>query len=148
MATQSQRRSATLGVPWERTYGYRQAVRVGNTIYVAGQLSHDAAGDFVGPAPLDEAGNVTDASNMALQMRTTYANARRVLEQCGATLDDVVEEVVYVTDLAAAFAVAGAVRKEAYGSEVPACASTIAEVRRLAFPQQLIEISFTAVVGE
>ena len=32
---------AHLGVPWEKTYGYAQAVRVGNTIYVAGQLSHD-----------------------------------------------------------------------------------------------------------
>ena len=26
---------AHFGVPWEKTYGYAQAVRVGNTIYVA-----------------------------------------------------------------------------------------------------------------
>jgi enamine deaminase RidA (YjgF/YER057c/UK114 family) len=148
MTTQNHRRTATLGVPWEGAYGYRQAVRVRDTIYVSGQLSHDAAGNLVGPAPLDDAGNVTDASNMELQMRTTYANAIQVLGQLGATLDDVVEEVIYVTDLAAAFAVAGAVRKEAYRSDLPACASTIAEVKRLAFPQQLIEISFTAVVSE
>jgi enamine deaminase RidA (YjgF/YER057c/UK114 family) len=147
MTTQNQRTSATLGVPWERAYGYRQAVRIRDTIYVSGQLSHDAGGNLVGPAPVDDAGNITDASNMELQMRTTYANAFRVLRQLGATLDDVVEEVVYVTDMAAAFAVAGAVRKDAFGSDDPACASTIVEVKRLAFPQQLIEIRFTAVVS-
>jgi hypothetical protein len=54
---------------------------------------------------------------------------------------------VYVTDMDAAFAVAGQVRKAAYGTDEPACASTIAAITRLAFPQQLVEISFTAVVN-
>jgi enamine deaminase RidA (YjgF/YER057c/UK114 family) len=78
-------------------------------------------------------------------MRPAYSNVRLVLEQLGSTLDDVVEEVIYVTDMTAAFAVAGPVRKEVYGSDAPACASTIAEVGRLAFPEQLIEIRVTAV---
>ena len=30
-----------LGMPWEDAYGYAQAVRVGDTIYVSGQLGHD-----------------------------------------------------------------------------------------------------------
>ena len=81
-------------------------------------------------------------------MRTTYSNARVVLKQLGATLEDVVEEVIYVTDMQAAFAVAGSVRKEAYGSDAPGCASTIAEVKRLAFPEQLVEIRFIAVASE
>ena len=72
---------------------------------------------------------------------------RRCLPKFGATLDDVVEEVIYVTDVDAAFAVAGAVRKAAYGTDAPACASTIAAITRLAFPQQLVEISFRAVVN-
>ena len=142
------RRVATLSVPWEKAYGYAQAVRVNGTIYVSGQLSHDAAGKLVGAAPIDHAGNVTDTSNMALQMRTAYSNARAVLEQLGATLEDVVEEVIYVTDMTAAFAVAGSVRKEAYGRDAPGCASTIVEVKRLAFPEQLIEIRLTAVANE
>jgi enamine deaminase RidA (YjgF/YER057c/UK114 family) len=62
-------------------------------------------------------------------------------------LNDVVEEVIYVTDMDAAFAVAGHARKAAYGTDEPACASTIAAITRLAFPQQLVEISFTAVVN-
>ena len=148
MTTQIHRESravATLGVPWEKTYGYAQAVRAMGTIFVSGQLSHDAAGKLVGAAPVDDAGHVTDTSNMELQMRTTYSNARAVLEQLGATLEDVVEEVIYVTDMTAAFAVAGSVRKQAYGCDAPRCASTIAEVKRLAFPEQLVEIRFTAL---
>lgn len=139
---------ASLGMPWEKAYGYAQAVRVKNTIYVAGQLSHDADGNFIGPAPLDSSGIATDKSNMELQMCTTYANAAKVLARFGAGLQHVVEEVLYVTDMDAAFAVAGAVRKAAYGSDTPHCASTIAQVTRLAFPQQLVEISFTAVLPD
>ncbi|QAA93210.1 RidA family protein [Pollutimonas thiosulfatoxidans] len=137
-----------LGTPWEEAYGYAQAVQVGNMLYVSGQLSHDSSGNLVGPAPLDAAGKVTDTSNMDVQMRTTYANAAKLLAQFGATLDQVVEEVVYVTDMDAAFAVAGTVRKVAYGTAKPACASSILETPRLAFREQLVEISFTVVLQE
>jgi enamine deaminase RidA (YjgF/YER057c/UK114 family) len=134
------------GMPWEEAYGYAQAVRAGNTIYVSGQLSHDDEGKLVGPASVDASGKLTDTSNMELQMRTTYANAVKLLARFGATLDHVVEETIYVTDVDAAFAVAGPVRKAAYGKNKPECASTLAGVTRLAFAEQLVEISFTAVL--
>ena len=148
VANKNGKEVASLGMPWEKAYGYAQAVRVKNTIYVSGQLSHDADGNFVAPAALDSSGVSTDTSKMELQMRTTYTNAANVLAQFGAGLQHVVEEVVYVTDMDAAFAVAGAVRKDAYGSETPECASTIAQVTRLAFPHQLVEIRFTAVLPD
>lgn len=135
-----------LGMPWEDLYGYAQAVKVGDTIYLSGQLSHDDEGNVVGPAPLDDEGRIEDHSNMEIQMRQTYANAKRLLAKYGATLDDVVEEVLYVTDMDAAFAVAGTVRKAAYGSEKPDVASTILVTPRLALPPQLIEIKFIARV--
>lgn len=134
------------GVPWEDDYGYAQAVQVGDEIFISGQLSHDEEGNFVGPAPLDDDGRILDHSNMEIQMRQTYANAKKILERYGATLDNVVEEVLYVTDMDAAFAAAGPVRKEAYGSEKPDVASTILVTPRLALPQQLIEIKFIARV--
>jgi len=126
------------GVPWEDDYGYAQAVRVGDTIYVSGQLSHDAEGRLIGAAPPD----------MEAQMRQTYANAKKLLAGYGATLDYVVEEVLYVTDMEKAFAAAGPVRKEAYGSARPAVASTILVTPRLALAAQLIEIKFIAKIGE
>jgi enamine deaminase RidA (YjgF/YER057c/UK114 family) len=121
-------------MPWEDVYGYAQAVKVDDTIYVSGQLSHDADGNMVGAAPPD----------MEAQMRQTYANAKNILAKFGATLDDVVEEVIYVTDMDTAFAAAGPVRKEAYGSARPAVASTILVTSRLALAAQLIEIKFVA----
>ena len=140
------REARGLGMPWEEAYGYAQAVRVGDTIYVSGQLSHDDAGTLVSPAPLGARGEIVDHSGMEAQMRQAYRNAAKVLELFGATLQHVVEEVLYVTDMDAAFAAAGPVRKEAYGSAVPAVASTILTTSRLAFPAQLVEIRLTARV--
>lgn len=136
------------GMPWEDEYGYAQAVQVGDTIYVSGQLSHDSEGKLVAPAPLDASGRIISSSNMELQMRATYSNAIKLLKRFGASLDNVVEETIYVTDVDAAFAVAGSVRKSAYGCEKPKCASTLAGVTRLALREQLVEISFTAIVPE
>ncbi|MCZ6480310.1 MAG: hypothetical protein O6929_07900 [candidate division NC10 bacterium] len=38
----------SLGMPWENEYGYSQAVKVGDTIYLAGQVSHDDKGNVLG----------------------------------------------------------------------------------------------------
>ena len=70
------------------------------------------------------AGSLT-TGNMR-RMAQCYANARKVLAQYGATLDSVVEEVLYVT-------AAGAVEAEPYGGR-PVVASTILVRPRLAFP--------------
>jgi enamine deaminase RidA (YjgF/YER057c/UK114 family) len=132
-----------LGMPWEEQYGYAQAVKVGDTVWISGQLSHDDAGNMVAPAPLDATGKIADHGNMRPQMAQSYANIAKVLAGYGLTMDNIVEEVLYVTDMDAAFAVAGEVRKEAYGGK-PVVASTILVTPRLAFPDQLIEIKVIA----
>lgn len=135
----------SFGVSWEEAYGYVQAVKRGDTIYLSGQLAHDGE-EMVAPAPLDDRGYVTDYGNMAEQMRRTYVNAAKLLERFGATLSDVVEEVIYVLDMDSAFEAAGPVRKAAYGTELPQVASTILVTPRLALPPRLGEISFVAKV--
>ncbi|WP_202873398.1 Rid family hydrolase [Kribbella capetownensis] len=137
--------SENFGVPWESAYGYVQAIRSGDAIYISGQLANKGA-ELVAPAPVDESGAVTDYSGMGDQMRQTYVNAQELLGRYGASLDNVVEEVLYVLDVDAAFAVAGPVRKEAYGREDPQVASTLVGVTRLAFPEQLLEIKLVAKV--
>ena len=57
-----------------------------------------------------------------------------------------VEETLYVLDVDAAFAAAGKVRKEAYATMRPQCASNLIGVARLAFPGQSIQIVFKAVL--
>lgn len=140
-------KTAYWGVPWEEGYGYPQARQVGNEVYVSGQFNHDEDGNLVAPAPLDSKGRPRDFSAMGEQMRTAYDNIAKLLALYGATLEDVVEETLYVLDMDAAFAVVGSVRKAAYGTERPQCASNIIGVSRLAQRPQLVEIACKAVIG-
>jgi len=123
----------TLGMPWEDDYGYSQAVKVGDTIYLAGQVSHD------------DAGNILGIGDMVVQMREAYANIAKVLDQYGATMDNLVDEVLYVTDMEAAYDAAVKVRRDVF-SGFPTVTSTIVEIKRLAFPQLMIEIKAIARV--
>ena len=50
----------SLGMPWEKEYGYSQAVKVDNTIYVSGQVSHDDKGNIVGRGDMQ----VTDEASL------------------------------------------------------------------------------------
>jgi 2-iminobutanoate/2-iminopropanoate deaminase len=119
--------SKYFGMPWEKEYGYSQAVKVDNTIYVSGQVGHD------------DKGNVLGHGNMEVQMRQAYANIKKVLAQYGATMDNVVDEVLFVTDMDAAFAARVKCKQEVFSSN-PVLASTIVQIQRLAFPELMVEI--------
>jgi 2-iminobutanoate/2-iminopropanoate deaminase len=121
----------SLGMPWEKEYGYAQAVKVGDTIYLSGQVSHDDRGNIVG------------LRDMEAQMRQAYTNIQKVLAQYEATMDNVVDEVLFVTDMDTAFAAAVKCRHEVF-SGTPVVASTIVQIQRLAFPDLMIEIRCVA----
>jgi 2-iminobutanoate/2-iminopropanoate deaminase len=125
--------SKTLGMPWEDGYGYSQAVKVGDTIYIAGQVSHDENAKILG------------VGDMEIQMREAYGNMQKTLDQYGATMDNLVDETLFVTNMDAAFEAAVKVRREVF-SGFPRVASTIVEIQRLAFPELMIEIKATARV--
>jgi 2-iminobutanoate/2-iminopropanoate deaminase len=117
----------SLGMSWEKEYGYSQAVKVDNTIYVSGQVSHD------------DKGNVVGLGNMEIQMRQAYANIEKVLAQYGATINNIVDELLFVTDMHAAFAARIKCKQEVF-SDNPVLASTIVQIQRLAFPDLMVEI--------
>ena len=119
------------GMPWESEYGYAQAVRIGDTIYVAGQVSHDDDGSIVG------------VSNMELQMRQAYTNIKKVLGRYGATIDNVVEETLYVVRMDEGLEARAKCRDDVFDGHTE-LASTIVEVKRLAFPELMVEIKCTA----
>lgn len=121
--------AASLGMPWEDIYGYAQAVQVEETIYLAGQVGHDDQGNVQG--------------DMEIQMRSAYANVEKVLAQHGASIDDVVDETLFVTDMDAAFAARARMKDEIFSAAVRP-ASTIVEVQRLAFPELMVEIKCIA----
>ena len=128
-----EKETKSLDMPWEEEYGYSQAVKVGDTIYLSGQVSHD------------DKGNVLGEGDMEVQMRATYANVEKVLAEYGATMDNVVDEIVFVTDMDAAFAARVKMKQEVFSGS-PVLASTIVQIQRLAFPQLMIEIRCIARV--
>ena len=123
----------SLGMPWEKEYGYAQAVKFGDTIYVSGQVSHDDAGNIVG------------RGEMEVQMQQAYANIQKLLAKYGATIENIVDEILFVTDMDAAFAAAAKCRQEIF-SGTPVIASTIVQIQRLAFPDLMIEIRCVAKI--
>ena len=118
---------------WEKEYGYAQAVKVRDTIYVSGQVSHDDRGNIVG------------RGDMEAQMRQAYANLQKVLAQYGATVENIVDEILFVTDMDTAFAPRSNVGKISFlvllSLQVP-----IVQIQRLAFPELMIEIRCVAKV--
>jgi enamine deaminase RidA (YjgF/YER057c/UK114 family) len=117
------------GLPWEKDYA--QSVKVGDTIYLSGQVSHDDKGNLVGPG------------NVEAQLKQVYLNIQNLLAQHGATMKNIVDETLFVTDMDNAFAAAVKCRKSIFG-ETPSVASTIVQIQRLAFPEYLIEIKCVA----
>jgi len=122
----------SLGMPWEKEYGYSQAVKVGDTIYVSGQVSHD------------DKGNILGEGDMEVQMRAAYANIGKVLAQYGVTMDNIVDEILFVTDMDTAYAARVKMKQEVFSGS-PVLASTIVQIQRLG-SQQMIEIRCIAKV--
>ncbi|MFB9603675.1 RidA family protein [Streptomyces roseofulvus] len=114
------------GVPWEALYGYSQAIQVGDTVYVSGQLSHDRHGNFVGTGDFE------------LQVRTALENLDLVLRQFGAQRSQIAETTVLVRNLRENFDTTARLHAEYFGEHRPT--STVMGVLDLALPDQLVEI--------
>ena len=78
-------------------------------------------------------------------MRQAYANIQKVLAQYRATMENIVDEILFVTDMNTAFAAAVKCRQDIF-SGTPVVASTIVQIQRLAFPELMIEIRCVAKV--
>jgi 2-iminobutanoate/2-iminopropanoate deaminase len=112
---------------------FAQAVKVGNMVFVSGQLSRDAAGNVVGKG------------DMAAQTRQVILNIQAILREAGAELRHVVKLTAFMRDMSLA-PQAWAVREEFFAAHPPA--STGVEVSRLTGADFLIEIDAIAVIEE
>ena len=109
-----------------------QAVQVGDVIYLSGQVGVDEQGD----AP----------DSLVAQTTLAYEHVKAVLAEFGATLHNVVEETVFVTDMAQTMAQVQevfAARVAAYGGR-PDVTQTLVAVSALVDPAFKIEIKCTA----
>jgi enamine deaminase RidA (YjgF/YER057c/UK114 family) len=127
------RRNFSSGVKWEDIVGYSRAVRVGNTIEVAGTTA------------VDECGNIVGLTDPYEQTRYILTKIEKVLKAAGATLNDVVRTRMFVTDISQWEAV-GRAHSEFFRDIKPA--ATMISVQALVHPDLLIEIEVTAIVNE
>jgi enamine deaminase RidA (YjgF/YER057c/UK114 family) len=121
------------GMPWEDGFGFSQAIRVGDVLYISGQLSHDMEANFVGEGDFET------------QVRTTFANLDRVLDHYGASREQIVETMVYVKDLRERFDDIARLHREYVGDHRPT--STLLGVMDLALPEQLVEIGAKVILA-
>ncbi len=106
---------------FENEMGYCQAVRIGDTLYIAGTA---ASGD------------------MPVAIGRVYADLKTTLAAHGLTFADVVKETVYATDLDG-FIQHHQVRKAMYTGGYPV--ATWLQVPRLFTPALVVEVELVAV---
>lgn len=107
------------------------STRGGRTVYVAGQLAWGPDGKLVGEG------------DMAAQYGQACENIKRILEDMGGSIDDVVRITVFLTDMDAYPACVG-MREKYFNAAWPV--STTVEVTRLAHPGCMVEIEAVAVI--
>ena len=125
-----QRQAVGTGSPWEATVGYSRAVRVGDTVHVAGTTAVRNGG-VVAPG---------DAYTQATVALAIIAEA---LEACGARLADVVRTRMFVTDISS-WPQVGRAHGEVFAGIRPA--ATMVEVSALIDPDLVVEIEAEAIV--
>ncbi|MDE3053182.1 MAG: RidA family protein [Gemmatimonadota bacterium] len=126
------RQLVTSGTSWEKLYGYSRAVRLGNTVYVAGTTAVDADGNVVGEG------------DPYAQARFVYEKIGKALAEAGASLSDVVRVRTFVTDISR-WTEVGRAQGEVFADIRPA--ATLVQVSALVDPRLLVEIEVDAVVG-
>ncbi len=113
-------------------YGYSRAVRKGPFVHVSGTMAANDKGERQGNDGYSET-------------KYILAKIETCLHEAGATIEDVVQTRIFLTDISEAEGVAKA-HGETFGSIKPA--STLVEVKSLIAPGYLVEIEADAVVDE
>ena len=106
---------------FETEFGFCQAVRSGQTLYISGNAAK---------------------GEMASAIQKVYSDVQRTLEANGLTFANVVKENVFTTDIEA-FVENKAVRRQFYAN-TPLPAATWVQVQRLYTPATVLEVELVA----
>lgn len=128
----SRKQLISSGSPFEGTVGFSRAVRVGDTVHVAGT------------APIGVDGRTACIGDAAGQARRCFEIVRQTLETAGGSLSDVVRTRIYLIRIDDWSAVAE-VHGELFGVIRPAC--TVLQVSRFIDPDWLVEVEADAILG-
>jgi len=100
-------------------------VRVGDFLFVSGNVGVDSSGNLVGPGDCEA------------QSRQVMANIRTIVEAAGGNMQDVVKITCFLTDVNN-YPAYGKVRSETWPSSPPASSTVI--VAGLVRPEYLVEV--------
>ena len=117
------------GWEWDDKIPMSQGVKIGNLIFISGQIA------------LDPGGKVVGENDMAVQSERVYENIAAILKQAGGSADNIVKVTAYLTDMSR-YPQYNQVRAKFFGSRRPA--STTVEVSGLAFKGLLVEVEAVA----
>lgn len=120
------------GTPWERSFGYSRAVRVGNAVSISGTTATTREGGFVGEG------------DAYAQTRQVLDNIAWALQQAGATLAEVTRVRVYVVR-EQDWREVGRALGDVFGEVRPA--NTLVGTPWLIDPRMLVEIDADALIG-
>ncbi len=118
------------GTTWEDIVGYSRAIRIRNTIEVAGTTAMDG-NDVVGKG------------DAYLQAKFIFSKIEKAITELGGCLDDVVRTRMYVTNIDDWEAI-GQAHGAFFRKTKPV--ATMVEVSRLIHPDLLVEIEASAIV--
>lgn len=124
------RKNISSGAKWENIVGYSRAVRVGNVIEISGTVASDKESFVRGEDEYQQA-------------KFILKKIENILEEAGATLNDVVRTRIYVLNIEKWDEIAKA-HQEVFGSIKPA--TSMVEVSKLISPEYLVEIEATAIL--
>lgn len=119
--------------PYAGSIGFSAAVRAGDWLLTAGTTAVGGGGEIVGGESAYD------------QAREALRKIEAALGEAGATLDQVVQTRVYLTDVSL-WEEVGRAHGEAFGEIRPA--ATMLGVAALLDPRMLVEIEATAWIGE
>jgi 2-iminobutanoate/2-iminopropanoate deaminase len=112
-------------------YLLSQGIRIGDLLFVSGQVG------------IDDAGELVSLDDFEVQADQAFRNLSKVLEAAGSNLARVAKVTIFLTDMAANFPKVVELRRKWFTPPYPA--DTIVEVRSLYRPEVMLEIEAIAV---
>jgi reactive intermediate/imine deaminase len=117
------------GWAWDDKIPMSQGVKIGNLLFISGQIA------------LDPDGKVVGEGDMLAQTQRVYDNIAAILKRAGGTFENVIKVTAYLTDMSR-YPQYNQVRSKIFAAYRPA--STTVEVSGLAFKGLLVEVEAVA----